>query len=89
MTELGFEGFDVTSWHGLAAPAGTDADLVEQFHRAVVEALRDEGVEAALAGLAIDAVGNSPSEFAAHVAAEIPQWARILSAAGTSRRSAG
>ena len=89
MSELGFGGFDVTSWHGLAAPAGTDAAVVERLHRAVVEALRDKGVQATLTGLAIDAVGSSPSEFAAHIAAEIPQWARILSASRTSQRSAG
>jgi tripartite-type tricarboxylate transporter receptor subunit TctC len=89
MAELGIDGFDVTSWHGLVAPAGTDATIVARLHRAIVEALRDEGVQKTFAALAIDAAGNSPSEFRAHIAAEIPQWARLMRESGTSQRRAG
>src|SRR5580704_5118409 len=82
MDEAGVAGFEATTWHGLVAPAGTPADIVETLHRAIVETLKDPGVEQKLAALGIDIVGDTPDEFTAYIAAEIPKWAAIIKASG-------
>ena len=80
--ELGLKGFDATTWHGLVAPAGTPRDVVETLHRAIVETLKDPGVQQKLAALGIDTVGDTPDEFTAYIGSEIPKWAAIIKASG-------
>ena len=82
MDEAGLPGFEATTWHGLVAPAGTPADIVETLHRAIVETLKDPGVDRKLAALGIDTVGDTPDEFTAYIGSEIPKWAAIIKASG-------
>jgi tripartite-type tricarboxylate transporter receptor subunit TctC len=82
MDEAGLAGFEATTWHGLVAPAGTPQNIVETLHRAIVEALKDAGVQQKLAALGIDTVGDTPHEFTAYIGAEIPKWAAIIKASG-------
>jgi len=82
--ESGIKGFEATTWHGLVAPAGTPPEVIEKLYRATVTALADENVRQALAKLGVDIVGNSPQEFRAYIAAEIPKWKAIVAASGAS-----
>jgi tripartite-type tricarboxylate transporter receptor subunit TctC len=82
MDEAGLPGFEATTWHGLVAPAGTPADIVETLHRAIVETLQDPGVQQKLAALGIDTAGGTPEEFTAYIGSEIPKWAAIIKASG-------
>jgi tripartite-type tricarboxylate transporter receptor subunit TctC len=82
--ELGIRGFDATTWHGLVAPAGTPTDIIETLHHATVEALHDPNVQQSLSRLGVDIVGDSPSEFAAYIKAEIPKWAAVVKASGAT-----
>jgi len=80
--ELGLKGFDATTWHGLVAPAGTPKDVIDKLSRAIVTALNDPGVRKSLGDLGVDIVGNSPTEFAAYIKAEIPKWTAVVKASG-------
>src|ERR1700691_2607510 len=82
MDEAGLPGFEATTWHGLVAPAGTPPDIIGTLHRAVVETLKDAGVQQKLAALGVDTVGDTPDEFAAYIGSEIPKWAAIIKASG-------
>src|SRR5580693_6092296 len=82
MDEAGLPGFEATTWHGLVAPAGTPQNIVGTLHRAIVETLKDPGVQQKLAALGIDTVGGTPDEFTAYIASEIPKWAAIIKAPG-------
>jgi tripartite-type tricarboxylate transporter receptor subunit TctC len=82
MDEAGLPGFEATTWHGLVAPAGTPRAIVETLRRAIVEALQDPGVQQKLSALGIDAVGDTPDEFTAYIAVEIPKWSAIIKASG-------
>jgi tripartite-type tricarboxylate transporter receptor subunit TctC len=39
-------------------------------------------VQKRLAELGVDVIGSSPAEFAAVIASETPQWAKVIKAAG-------
>jgi tripartite-type tricarboxylate transporter receptor subunit TctC len=82
MDEAGLPGFEATTWHGLVAPAGTPSDIIGALHRAVVETLKDAGVQQKLAALGVDIAPDSPDEFAAYINAEIPKWAAVIKASG-------
>jgi tripartite-type tricarboxylate transporter receptor subunit TctC len=82
IAELGFPGFEATTWHGLIAPAGTPRDVVATLHRAAVAALTDADVRKALTDLGVDVVANSPEDFRAYIKSEIPKWAAIVKASG-------
>lgn len=82
IAELGFPGFEATTWHGLIAPTGTPKDVVATLHRAAVAALTDADVRKALTDLGVDVVANSPEDFRAYIKSEIPKWAAIVKASG-------
>jgi tripartite-type tricarboxylate transporter receptor subunit TctC len=80
--ELGIKGFDATTWHGLVAPAGTPPDVIKILHHAVVEALKDPGVEHSLDELGVDVASDTPEQFEAYIHSEIPKWAAVVKASG-------
>jgi tripartite-type tricarboxylate transporter receptor subunit TctC len=82
MAELGFVGFDTTSWHGIVAPAGTPPATVEALGRAILEALADPGVLAKLTDLGVDVAPMGPAEFRAYVEQQNGKWAEIVALAG-------
>jgi tripartite-type tricarboxylate transporter receptor subunit TctC len=82
MDEAGLPGFEATTWHGLVAPAGTPKVIVDTLNRAVIETLRDPGVQQKLAALGVDIAPDTPDEFDAYIKAEIPKWAAVIKASG-------
>jgi tripartite-type tricarboxylate transporter receptor subunit TctC len=84
MDEAGLKGFEASTWHGLVAPAGTPPAIVAKLHDAAVKALHDPAVQASLQRLGVDIVGDTPDEFKAYIAKEIPKWAAVVKASGAT-----
>ena len=82
MAESGYPGFEAVPWFGLMAPAGTSPAIIDKLHRETVAALVPPDVRQKLTELGLDVVGNSPAEFSAVIAREIPQWAKVIKGAG-------
>jgi tripartite-type tricarboxylate transporter receptor subunit TctC len=82
MAESGYPGFEAVPWFGLLAPAGTPRAIVEKVHQETVRCLAKPEIRARFAELGLDAIGNSPEEFAAVIKSEIPQWAAVIKEAG-------
>lgn len=85
MAESGIANFEMTIWHGLYAPAGTPADVVNKLNGALRAALKSQLIAQRLADLstiaATDAQAN-PDFLGKHLAAEIARWKGIIEAAG-------
>ena len=77
-------GYEMTSWNGLLAPAGTPPAVVTRLHAALMETLRTPAVREALARLAVDPFGNSPEEFAQALRADLAKWNKVIRAAGVT-----
>jgi tripartite-type tricarboxylate transporter receptor subunit TctC len=86
IAESGFPGFKAATWNGLLAPAGTPRDIVERIAAEVARSLKDPKVSERFVSFGADPVSTSPEEFAAMIAAEIPQWADAVNAAGAKVR---
>ena len=82
IAELGFPGFEATTWHALIAPAGTPKEVIATLHHAAVTAFADPELRKAMLELGVDLVGNTPEEFRAYLKAEIPKWAEIIKMSG-------
>jgi tripartite-type tricarboxylate transporter receptor subunit TctC len=84
MDEAGLKGFEASTWHGLVAPAGTPPQVIKVLHDAATKALADPGVQASLARLGVDIVGDTPQEFDSYIKAESPKWTAIGKASGAT-----
>ena len=83
--EAGLPGFEVSIWHGMYAPRGTPAPVLQRLNQALRTAVQDPAVVARLNDLASPPEPLSrvtPEAHRAHLAAEIARWRPILEAAG-------
>jgi tripartite-type tricarboxylate transporter receptor subunit TctC len=82
VAESGFPGFDVLSWAGVLAPAGTPPEIIDRLHREIVRILSIPEVRSVFLAQSAEPVGNTPAEFAAEIKASIARWAPVVRAAG-------
>src|ERR1700761_386255 len=78
MAESGFPGFEAVPWFGLLAPAATPKDVIDKIHDETVMVMALPEVRKQFGELGIEAVGNTPSEFAAVIKKETPEWAKVI-----------
>jgi tripartite-type tricarboxylate transporter receptor subunit TctC len=81
MAEAGMADFEVSSWNGLAAPAGTPQPIVDKLNAEVNKILVLQEVQRQLQALGAQAVGGSSRHFADHVQAQIQKWREVIQAA--------
>lgn len=82
MQELGYHGYDVIPWFGIAAPAGTPRPVIERLHAEFVKALRHPDIVKRLAEVGVDVVANTPEEFGAMIRSETARWGVVVKASG-------
>lgn len=82
MIEAGFKDFDSSAWFALMAPAGTPQAIIDKIHQETVRVLARPDIRKRFADLGMEPIGNTPAEFAAAIAAETPQWAKVIKEAG-------
>jgi len=82
IAESGVPGFDISTWYGVWAPAGTPKDIVSKVAAEMAKALQQPAVRERLAALGAEPVGNTPEEFAAYCQAELAKWSRIVRESG-------
>jgi tripartite-type tricarboxylate transporter receptor subunit TctC len=77
--EAGLAGYEVTTWYGIFAPAGTPPAIVRRLHADTVKAMQTPDTRAKLEGIGADGtVSRSPEEFAALVRADTARYAKIV-----------
>jgi tripartite-type tricarboxylate transporter receptor subunit TctC len=80
--ESGMPGFDVTSWYGLAFPAGTAPAIAQKTNKAMQELLARESVGKQVLSMGARIRGSTPDELKAHIAGEIAKWKGVRQKAG-------
>ncbi|MCW1408953.1 tripartite tricarboxylate transporter substrate binding protein [Rhizobium sp. 1AS11] len=84
--EEGVKGFDVTSWNGIFAPAGTPQAVVNKLNTALVEVLGDPDVKKRFADLGVEARSSTPQEIGDRLKADIDKWSKVIKDAGIARQ---
>jgi tripartite-type tricarboxylate transporter receptor subunit TctC len=82
LAESGLPGFEVGSWQGVFAPAGTPPEIVKRLNAEIVKALNMPDVREKLSGLGAEIVADSPEEFSALVKAEVAKWSDVVKKSG-------
>ncbi len=82
VAESGFPGFEVVSWTGILAPAGTPPEIVDRLRSEIVRILAIPDVRNVFLVENSDPVGNTPEQFAAEIKASVARWAPVVKAAG-------
>ena len=82
MAEAGVPGFDISTWFGLLAPAGTPPFIIEKWNLRVREILSAPEMRDRLAAQGAQASPDTPEEFAQFIATEIAKYARVVKASG-------
>jgi tripartite-type tricarboxylate transporter receptor subunit TctC len=82
LAESGLPGFEVGSWQGVFAPAGTPPDIVKRLNAEIVKILNQPDVKEKLVALGAEPVGNSTEEFSAMVKAEVVKWSDVVKKSG-------
>ena len=82
MSEAGLAGFEVNSWFGLLAPAGTPREIVLRLNSEVSRALHEPDARERLYSIGAEPMNNTPEEFSAYINAEMVKWSKVIKAAG-------
>jgi tripartite-type tricarboxylate transporter receptor subunit TctC len=82
LAQQGIEGFDVRSWQGVFAPAGTPDEVVKKLADGIDEVLKMPEIRTRMATLGIVPSDMGPAEFAQYQAQEIERWGKVISSAG-------
>jgi tripartite-type tricarboxylate transporter receptor subunit TctC len=77
MAELGYAGFEVLAWCGLAAPAGTPEAVVARWNELAGAALRDPKLRDQVSALDYEVRGGTAKEFAEFMMHDISRYKRL------------
>jgi tripartite-type tricarboxylate transporter receptor subunit TctC len=80
--EAGFPGYEVLSWYGVVAPAGTPRDIVNRLNSELVKIMRSPTGSERIVAAGFDTMSSTPEQFAEFIKTEIARGARIIKAAG-------
>lgn len=78
IAEQGIPGYDVRSWAGLLAPAGTPRAVVDVLNQEIRKALQASAVRARLEDMGGEAKASSPEEMKTMVSAELQKWTQVV-----------
>lgn len=81
MTET-LQGFEIDTWWGLVAPAGTPKDVVDKLNQAFVAALNSPEVKTRFATLMAEPVASTPTQFSAFMKSELAKYEKVVKASG-------
>jgi tripartite-type tricarboxylate transporter receptor subunit TctC len=82
VAETGLPGYDVTSWYGVFAPAGTPEPIIARLYTELAAHFKSPEVGKRLSALGAEAAIKSPAETAAFLREDIKKWAAIVKASG-------
>ena len=82
IAESGVPGFGYENWYALFLPGGTDKGIAVKLQETVARVLLEPETRKVLLGQGLDAVGNTPDEFAKMYVAEIAKWGKVARAVG-------
>jgi tripartite-type tricarboxylate transporter receptor subunit TctC len=82
IAESGFPAYEISSWQGVFAPAGTRKDIVDKINGEIVHMIKTPEVRARMAAEGADPIGSSPEEFTRRLAGEYLKWSKVAKDAG-------
>ena len=82
LAEAGVPGFEMQSWQGVFAPAGTPKAVVDRLDKEIASVVAMPDVKEKLRNLGVEPDGRSSERFAEFQRAEIAKWGKVIKDAG-------
>jgi tripartite-type tricarboxylate transporter receptor subunit TctC len=79
--EQGMPEFDVRSWYGLLAPAGTPKTVIQKISMDVQEILAQPDVKDKFTALELETMPSSPEQFQLYLRTESEKFSRVVKSA--------
>ena len=79
-------GYDVTTWYGVFAPAGTPPSIIARLNQVINEGLQEEDVKKRMAAVGVIVKGSTPDEFGKFLADEYKRWDKVREGAKISQQ---
>jgi tripartite-type tricarboxylate transporter receptor subunit TctC len=84
--EGGFPQYVVTSWNGVAGPAGLPPEIVQTLNLQINRALAAPDLQEKARGLGLDARASTPQQMYDRMAADIAKWRTVIDKAGIPKQ---
>ncbi len=84
VAELGYPGFEISSWQGLLVPAGTPKEIIHKLRAEVVKTIETPAIRKRMLSEGAEPVGSTPEQFRKHLQSEITKWGKVIKDAGMS-----
>jgi len=75
-------GFEVLTWQGIVAPAGTPVEIINRLNGELIKALKDAEFESRLRGMGLEIYGTTPEQFAKLIRDDNAKWTKVIKATG-------
>jgi tripartite-type tricarboxylate transporter receptor subunit TctC len=82
MIESGYPTFDVVTWFGVLASAGTPAEVVNKLNAEIIRILGMPAVRERLAAQGVDIMTSTPEQYLEYIKTETVRWAKVVKDSG-------
>jgi len=76
------KGFDLTTWQGIVAPAGTPSEVIQRLNREIQAILEDEKIRRQLEARGVEVITGAPRVFGELMAREHQRYGRMIEKLG-------
>lgn len=83
IAEAGVKGYEIASWLGVSAPAGTPARAVARLNAEIVKVAQQPDFAERLAADGAELLVAAPEVFTRYVESEIQKWGKLIRDSGT------
>ena len=80
--EAGVPGYELSSWYGILAAAGTPRPIVDQLNAAIVKIVAMPDVQKAMIDGGSEPQSSTPDEFMARIRADVAKFTKVVKDAG-------
>jgi tripartite-type tricarboxylate transporter receptor subunit TctC len=82
ISESGLKGFDIGTWFGLLAPAGTPREIINRLSAATIKVVNAPNFRERMSAHGLDPRSSTPEEFTAQIKTQLVKFRKLVHAAG-------
>ena len=85
ISEQGVTGYEMSTWHSVAAPRGTPPPIIDKLNREIVATLGAPEVRERFIAAGTEPQSSTPEQLRVRIAREIPRWDKLLTQLGLKK----
>lgn len=83
-SQAGIDQFEVSSWYGLLAPAGTPRDIISRLNAEWVRIAAEADTKEKMQKAGFETVSDTPERFSEFIRKDIVRWGKVIKEANLS-----